>query len=189
MKIFLYGGSFDPVHLGHEKIINNSLSSCDKLFIIPANKSPHKKNNPEASSLHRYSMLSLLYKTNKKIVLSKYEIDKDDLSFTFNTIEYIKSKYKDAEITFILGSDLIKTLPDWYNIEKIQREVSFLIYNRNGFKEKLSKNFNLKYIQNFNENISSTNLKQLLQKGEFISVKKMLSPLIYNYIIKKDLYK
>ena len=70
MKICLYGGSFDPVHVGHQQIVEKIADSCDKIIIIPTNQSPHKKQMPTARSVDRCEMLKLLFKNNKKIEIN-----------------------------------------------------------------------------------------------------------------------
>ena len=65
MKIFLYGGTFDPVHIGHTKIIDKISLLCDKVIVVPTHKSPGKNNFPIANSIDRYEMLNLLYEKVK----------------------------------------------------------------------------------------------------------------------------
>ena len=189
MRIFLYGGSFDPVHNGHEKIINNILPLCDKLIIIPTNKSPHKSINTIANTQHRYSMLSLLFQLNKKIDIITYELDKKEPAFTYETISFIKSKYANYNnITFVLGYDLINTLSDWYKINEIKKNVNFIAFHRKNYNIKELDGFNIKFIEDFYVETSSSEIRDLLINKQLEIVRNMIPPLIYDYIIKNNLY-
>ncbi len=189
MKIFLYGGTFDPVHNGHEKIIDKILHLCDKLLIIPTNKSPHKSSNPFASSEHRYAMLKLLFESNKKIDILTYELDKKKPAFTYDTINFVKLKYNSSDLTFVVGYDLINTLSGWYNIDKIIKDVEFMAFHRPDYDFIQKDDCNIRLIENFNEDISSSEIRNLINQGKYDMVKTMISKLIYDYILNKKLYK
>ena len=87
MKIFFYGGTFDPPHIGHKKIIEALLPRCDKMIIFPAKKSPFKKVYPIASNIHRINMLNLLFENNK-VIIDDYEILSDQAVGANETFEF-----------------------------------------------------------------------------------------------------
>ena len=166
------------------------MSLCDKLIIIPTNKSPHKTKDTIASANHRYSMLHLLFQSNKKIDIIKYELDKKEPAFTYETIQFIKSKYvKSNDFTFVLGYDLVNTLSNWYKINEIKKEVEFIAFHRKNYTTKGLDDFNIKLIKDFDISISSSEIKELLINKQFKIVKNMISPLIYDYIVKNKLYR
>ena len=102
MKIFFYGGTFDPPHIGHQKIIEALLPRCDKMIIFPAKKSPFKKVYPIASNIHRINMLNLLFENNK-VIIDDYEILSEKLNYTYLTIDYLEKKYLNCSFTIIIG--------------------------------------------------------------------------------------
>ena len=90
MKIFFFGGTFDPPHLGHEKIVDFCLDNCDKLVIIPNKNSLDKIKTTDAN--HRLSMLKLLF-NNKRIIIDEFELESKKPNYTYYTIEYLKNIY------------------------------------------------------------------------------------------------
>ena len=189
MKLFLYGGSFDPFHIGHDLIINNTLSLCDKLVIIPTNQSPHKSHLPFLDSKSRYKMLQLMFDNNDKIDIINYELLQKTPAFTYDTINYCKTIYTKPDITIVIGYDLIKDLNDWYKMNVIKNEVKFLAFHRKQFNKRQYKDFDITFIEDFNQPVSSSEVRKLLKNKNFQIVKPMLPSLIYDYIINKELYK
>ena len=188
MKLFIYGGSFDPFHIGHELIVNNVLSLCDKLIIVPTNQSPHKSHRPAFNSKSRYNMLQLMFENNNKIDVSNYELTKANPAFTYDTILHLKSKYKKPNITIVIGYDLIKGLSSWYRINEIKEEVKFLAYHRNEYNKNQFKDFDISYVEDFNQSVASSKVRDLLENKKFGTVKPMLPSLIYDYITNKESY-
>ena len=100
MNVCLFGGTFDPVHLGHEYIISKLLSKFDKIIIIPSKKSPAKKQNPIANSSSRLEMLSLCeFANNEKCIISNFELESDTLTnYTIDTIKWLESQFPKSKI-------------------------------------------------------------------------------------------
>ena len=96
MKICVFGGTFDPPHLGHENIINELLIKFDKVIIVPSKKTPRKKEFPSTNNLARLEMLSLCsFAKDSNCIISDYEIMSDKFSsYTIDTIRYLKNKFK-----------------------------------------------------------------------------------------------
>ena len=105
-KIGIIGGTFDPIHNGHLIIAENSRKTfnLDKVIFMPAGIPPHKRDKDISSNLHRYNMTLLAINSNQYFLISDLEL-KEGISFTIDTIKYLKSIYEDTDIYFILGSD------------------------------------------------------------------------------------
>jgi len=189
VKLFIYGGSFDPFHIGHELIVNNTLSLCDKLIIVPTNQSPHKSHRPIFNSKSRYDMLQLMFKTNNKIDVINYKLNKKKSALTYDTIHYLKSKYKKSDITIIIGYDLIARLSDWHRIDEIKEEVKFLAFHRSDYNKIELQDFDITYVEDFNKSVASSEIRELLINKRIETVKPMLPSLIYDYIASKKAYK
>lgn len=136
MAIALYGGSFDPIHIGHLITATNAVENynLDKVIFIPSHITPLKDRNLEASDVDRYEMIQRSVKNNPKFIVSDYEINNDGVSYSYNTVKYFKDTYQDEKIYFIIGTDRAKDLKKWYNIEELSKLVTFIFVARDGEK-------------------------------------------------------
>ena len=136
IKIGLFGGSFNPIHLGHleaANIINKKLK-LDKLFFIPNFISPHKINNHIASVKDRLEMINLAIKEFNNFKISEYEVNNKNISYSIDTINYYRLLYPTAELYFLTGSDIIRKLESWYKINEIFEKCTFVIFTRPEFQ-------------------------------------------------------
>lgn len=190
MNIYFFGGSFDPPHLGHLKIIETCLNRFDMahFILIPANESPLKKNKPIASQIHRIEMLKLLIDDfENKIIIDDWEINRNGPSYTYDTIEYLIEKYPGCCLFMILGHDQFISLKNWKNYEKILNSVKIIVFNRFDEKFILNQDIDIMKIEDFKINISSENIRKKINNGElFISD---LTSKVNHYINENGLYK
>lgn len=136
MAIALYGGSFDPIHIGHLITATNAVETynLDKVIFIPSHITPLKDRDLEASDTDRFEMIQRSIKNNPKFIVSDYEINNDGVSYSYNTVKYFKDTYRDEKIYFIIGTDRAKDLKKWYNIEELSKLTTFIFVARNGEK-------------------------------------------------------
>ena len=136
MAIALYGGSFDPIHIGHLITATNAVETynLDKVIFIPSHITPLKDRDLEASDTDRFEMIQRSIKNNSKFIVSDYEINNNRVSYSYNTVKYFKDNYKDEKIYFIIGTDRAKDLKKWYNIEELSKLVTFIFVARDGEK-------------------------------------------------------
>lgn len=131
MKIGIYGGSFNPPHLGH-KMLAQELTSrlkLDKLIVIPSNISPQKSHNGNIDPIHRINMCKLLFE-DEKFIVSDCEIKRGGKSYTFDTLNFIKNEYKDAELYLFMGSDMLLSFHTWYRYEDILKMCTLCAISR-----------------------------------------------------------
>ena len=216
MKIGTYFGSFDPPHLGHLILPSYALKefNLDKIIFVPSYKSVNKDNH-FCSSLDRLNMLKLLIKNNPLFSIETYELEKQSQVYTFETLLYIKEKYKvdKKNLYLCIGSDWISNLDSWKNFEIIKENANFIIFirrknevlsngeNYKNFKDESYKNildfidFKMKgynidkdsyYILTRQIDISSSEIRNLIKENEDFSY--LLSESVYKYIIEKGLY-
>lgn len=120
MKIGIYGGSFNPPHMGHlmlAKELSQRLE-LDRLIIIPSNISPQKSNNGNIDPMHRINMCRKAF-SDPVFTVSDCEIKRGGKSYTFDTLNFIKNEYKDASIYLFMGSDMLLSFHTWYRYEDI----------------------------------------------------------------------
>ncbi len=135
MRYGLFGGTFDPIHLGHlitAEVLAEKLS-LDKVVFIPAGVPPHKKAIPITSANHRVNMVKLAIKDNPKFTIDLYEINKTSPSYTIETVEYFKRKFPDDEIILLIGADSLPELPDWFKFDELIGIVEIKSAYRGGF--------------------------------------------------------
>jgi len=181
-KILVFGGAFDPFHLGHLKVIENLLikQMADEVWLVPAGLHPFEKK--VANDQHRLKMIELgLLKLDPqllaKVKINDNELNKKGVGFTFDTLNFFQTQYPDWTFKFVIGSDNLDSFHKWNEYQQLITKYQFLVYPRAGY------DFQPWYQQmqalpDFPQiEISSTQVKQLLknhqsiidQVGEFIA--------------------
>jgi nicotinate-nucleotide adenylyltransferase len=162
LNIAIYGGSFDPVHIGHEMIINKltQINYIDKLIVVPTYINPFKKKYL-LHPLDRFDILTDLFGLNSDILISNFEIQRKVPTPSILTVEYFIKIYNPKKIYLIIGADNLKTLHLWNNFEKLNQLVEFIVVSRDGYEVK-NDIIQFKTIY-MNINISSTSLRDKLE--------------------------
>ncbi len=200
-KIALFGGTFDPIHLGHTHVASAACEfiGADKVIFIPAKRSALKESPPVASDQERLAMVSLAITDNQKFESSDYEMQKPAPSYTLQTVRHFRNQYgPDVEIHWLIGADSINDLPHWYQVEKLIDECCLSVMCRPGYDipdftefekfwgnartEKLRRNVAKTPLID----ISSTEIRDRLAKGS--DVRDMLHPAVAKYIQEHGLY-
>jgi len=161
LNIAIFGGSFDPVHIGHEMIINklSHISYIDKLIVVPTYLNPFKKNY-KLHPTDRFNVLKHMYEHNTNMLISDFEINRSKATPSIITVEHFKNIYKPKKIFLIIGSDNLKNLHLWDRFEELKELVEFIVVNRDGYEVK-NDIIQFKTIQ-MNINISSSRLRDKL---------------------------
>jgi nicotinate-nucleotide adenylyltransferase len=130
----VFGGSFDPVHVGHLAIALAALESArlDRVMFVPARRSPLKERSPVASAEDRLAMLEAAIRGERRFALSRVELDRDGPSYTVDTLEALRDQ---GELHLILGSDALAELPRWRSPEHIRSLATILVARRPGAPE------------------------------------------------------
>jgi len=193
MKIGVLGGTFNPIHLGHLILADECLYQLglDKVVFIPAGFPPHKTIEGDISHSDRLNMVRLALEGYDRFEISTYEIDKNELSYSIETIKHLKTKYgESAELFFLAGEDSGDSLSLWKNFEEILRFTTFVVANRSGVPVGRSINDhiknNLTCIKIPNIEISSTMIRARVKHHQPIDF--YLPPKVVNYIRDKGLY-
>ncbi len=133
-KIAIYGGSFDPPHYGHYDIVKNLERSFTRVIVVPSYISPFKSDavGGTDNAKIRLSLCKKLFSSEKTEVSSR-EINKKGVSYSVDTAAYFAKKYSDAKLTWVIGSEEIKRLSDWHDIDRLKRAVDFLVVPRPGY--------------------------------------------------------
>lgn len=177
MRIAIYGGSFNPMHIGHEKIVDYVLNNLnmDKIIIIPVGIPSHRENNLEQSDT-RLKICKEIFKGNKKIEVSDIEIKSEGKSYTYDTLLKLIDLYgENNEFFEIIGEDSLKSLKTWKNYEELLKICKFIVFRRKDDKniqidEEFLNNKNIIILENEYYDISSTEIRNMVKNNEDISV-------------------
>ncbi|MCK4495756.1 MAG: nicotinate-nucleotide adenylyltransferase, partial [Candidatus Aminicenantes bacterium] len=135
-KIGLFGGTFNPVHLGHLKAaeVVQRKFLLDKILFIPSYIPPHKESSEVASPLDRLSMVELAVAPYPRFIPSSIEIEAKERSYSIITLGKIKKIFPDAWIFFILGIDAFLEIDTWKDYKKVLQQCCFIVISRSGFR-------------------------------------------------------
>lgn len=136
-KIGIYGGTFDPIHNGHVKVIGQLLSRSvvDQILVIPAGDPLLRENAPTASGPDRFEMCKLATKDFNKVTVLDLEIKRSGPSYAIDTVEEIKKNNPSAELFWIIGSDAYEKIDKWHRSEELQDLVNFIVVERPGYSD------------------------------------------------------
>lgn len=200
-KIALFGGTFDPIHLGHTGVAAEAARyiGAEKIVFVPAKRSPLKDFTPCAGDNERFAMIALAIAGNKDFELSDYELKKTELSYTLETVRYFQTHFgSETEIYWLIGADSINDLSLWYKITELIDECNLSTMYRAGFKppnfSKFTKLWGRRRVEKLQRNviktplidISSTEIRNRLATSQ--DVTNMLHPAVADYICKHSLY-
>ena len=204
MKIGVFGGTFNPPHLGHLAAARTAVDvlELDKLLVIPAALPPHKEL-PEGTPApeHRLAMAKKLADAlllPEKVEVSSMELDRPGKSYTSDTLAQLKEQYPDAELWLLMGTDMFLTLHLWHDPESVLKLAGICAFGRTEQdgeevfapqREHLAKTFPGARLTTITlpglVDVSSTRLRELLAGGAGADY---LHPAVYGYILMNGLY-
>ena len=191
-KIGVYGGSFDPVHKGHEWIVQRALNEgLDSLILMPCFISPHKlDHSPESSAENRLGMLRSVFSECKSVEISDWEIQKESVSYTWQTLDYLKSREPDSKIVLILGGDQFRVIDTWSRSIDWVHQVEFLVFPRRGerneFDKQVKQGLQFRLISDYPPEISSSMIRESIQNNALWE--QWVSPVVKEWIIQNHLF-
>ena len=196
-KIGIMGGTFDPVHLGHIGVAEAALveAGLDEVVFMPAYIQPFKQDRYIADSRDRYKMLELATLHDDRLTVSSYELDKEGISYTYDTISAIFNEEHHKPF-FLMGSDSLMKIESWHKGEELLGICNFVVglrpTNDRNQVENHAKNLIDKYgteivlLEKTMLPISSTMVRDLVIAKKPIAG--LVSPLVEEYIYANELY-
>ena len=191
MRICLFGGTFDPPHIGHLLIAQTvcEADDFDKILFIPANKPPHKKVNTSLED--RLAMLNIAVEGNPNFEISDVEIRRGGISYTIDTVKMVKEEIdrENDEIFYLIGSDSLMDFRNWKDPRGILDECKVVVAIRPGFRPSDIPAWILHRIQFANIprfEISSTNIRHRWVENK--TIRYMVTLPVWEYINKHNLY-
>ena len=132
MKVGLFFGSFNPIHVGHLVIADHvaTHTDVDEVWMVVSPQNPLKKKDSLLADYHRLALVKEAVESNPNLKASDIEFKLPIPSYTVTTLTYLKEKYPETEFALIMGEDNLRTLHKWYNYEEIINNHNILVYPR-----------------------------------------------------------
>lgn len=203
--ICLFGGTFDPVHYGHLKPLNElqQTLAADAVHVLPASVPPHRPA-PLASSEQRQNMLQLALREYPGFILDSRELERSGPSWTVLTLQSFRQQYPDASLCLVMGSDAFNGLSSWYHWQQIPQLANIIVIERAGMKTaerpdwatehlvrdvdslRESKSSSILFVSLKGYDISATEIRQRM--AQKLDVTGMLPDKVIDYIRQNGIY-
>jgi len=213
-RIALYGGTFDPVHLGHLDVARKvcELFEIEKVLFIPAQVAPHKLGRAVSAPIHRYAMLALATQSEPSLAISRFEIEAPDRRYTVNTLEhFVGTLGETSDLFFVMGADSWTEITTWRDWKNLLTMVNHIVVTRPGYDvqgppEMKDRIVDLRSRANLNsvvdgaeprifltdavmKDVSATQIRLLASEGRFDELTQFVSAPVAQYIQKYALYR
>ncbi len=189
MKVGLFFGSFNPIHIGHLAIASYIVDygGIDRLWFVVTPHNPHKKKKNLANDYDRLEMVNLAIDDDTRFDACDIEFRLPKPSYTINTLTYLKERYPSYIFKLIIGADNLANLHKWKNYEQLTNDYEFIVYPRPGFNiENISIKANYTLVNAPMMDISSTFIRQAIREKK--DVRFFLSHKVYKFIFENHIY-
>lgn len=190
LKIGIFGGSFDPPHIGHLLIAEVTRLSLglDRVYFVPVYKPPHKAGNHPATAQDRLTMAKLSVRGNRHLKVSDIELKRGGVSYTIDTVRAFRKQFPGAELFLILGGDSLRQFHRWKSPAGILKEVTLAVYHRPGSPRRtkgvpFSK---LTWVEGPLMDLSSSDIRAMIGKRK--SIHYLVREHVRRYITRMHLY-
>lgn len=190
MKIGLFFGSFNPVHIGHMIIANfmSTQTPLEQVWMVVSPQNPLKSKKGLARDYDRLHLVRLAIGDNAKIKASNIEFDMPKPSYTIDTLVYLKEKHPEHEFVLIMGSDNLSTFHKWKNYEIILRDYEIFVYKRPDYEMgEFNEHPKIKTFDAPQMHISASYIRHCIKAG--FSIQYLVTEEVYEYLIGSSLYK
>lgn len=189
MRIGILGGTFNPIHIGHLILAEEALSKLklDKVVFVPTYIPPHKNVEGGIKPKDRLKMVELAIADNDSFEASTFELDSKKKSYSIDTLKSFRDNYGEGvQLFFITGSDLLKDLFSWKNVNEIFKMSKFIVANRPGYPVK-DVPAEVETVVITPIEVSSEDIRKRLKEER--SIRYLVPEKVRSYIIKHSLYK
>lgn len=189
MKIGIFSGSFNPIHIGHAMLANyiSQFADLDEVWLSVSPQNPLKESRAEDYDRHRVRMAEIVADSMPKVQLTTIEFGLPLPSYSINTLRALQTQYPEHEFCLIIGSDNWLCFDCWKDYKSILDEFGVLVYPRPGYEIKEMTHINAKLIDAPTIEISSTFIRQSIARGYNMNF--FLPERVYQYIEAHNLYR
>lgn len=189
MKIGLYFGSFNPVHVGHMIIANYMVNTTDldAIWMVVTPHNPHKNKKTLAKDFDRLHLVNLACEGTSKIRASQIEFNLPKPSYTIDTMTYLGEKYPDHNFSLIMGGDNLLTLHKWKNYELLLEKYPIYVYQRSSYEvPDLVNHSNITLCDAPLLEISSSYIRKLIKNKK--SIRYLVPDKVFDYLENNPIY-
>lgn len=189
MKVGLFFGSFNPIHVGHMVLANYMLefTGLDKVWFVVSPHNPLKNKSTLLHERYRLEMVRLAIDDNHRLKASDIEFKLPQPSYTVHTLLYLKEKYPQTEFALIMGADNLENFHKWKNYEEIIKEHDLYVYPRPDMKEnQWTSHPRVKLVNAPLMEISSTDIRKAIKDKK--DVRYFLQKAVWDYIREMHFY-
>lgn len=188
MKLGIFGGTFDPIHLGHLRAAESAREALglDLVTFVPAARSPHK-GDPVSSARDRYAMVALATAAHAAFQPSDRELEREGPSYTVDTIRALRDERPADELFLIVGSDSLAELPTWRDSARIFSECTVAAVTRPGDERSAAAPVDVIWVDGPGLPVSATDVRRRVQDGR--SIRFLVPDAVADYIAKRGLYR
>ncbi|MBQ0138661.1 MAG: nicotinate-nucleotide adenylyltransferase [Kurthia sp.] len=185
-KIGIFGGTFNPPHIGHLIMANEVLHALDlaEVRFMPNAIPPHKAQPNDATSAQRLHLTELAIEGNEHFMIEPYEIEQGGISYSYDTLAALTKREPEHDFYFIIGGDQVDSLHSWYRIEELLHFVTFVGVNRPGNKGITS--LPITHVEAPLIDLSSTLIRQRLATNQTVTY--LLPEQVERFIREEGLY-
>lgn len=189
LRIGIFGGSFDPVHLGHQLVALAAREELqlDRVYFVPAAQSPFKPDHKLAPANLRAAMLRLALAGKTWAEIDTQEIDRGGISYSVNTVSDFHQRFPGAELFYLVGADHVGQLPKWRHSGELARMTTFVVIPRPGEAPAAAPTgFRLQWLKGFPVGISASEIRARVNAG--LSVDMLTGSAVAEAIRNNKLY-
>jgi len=191
IKIGLFFGSFNPIHVGHLIIANYMATQTElkEVWLVVSPQNPLKLKQSLARDQDRLHLVRIAIDDNPKLRVSDIEFSLPQPSYTIDTLSYLRERHPDKQFVLIMGGDNLPTLPKWKNYELILRDFEIYVYHRPGYElGELAQHEHVNLFEQVPQmQISASYIRECLSEG--LSVQYLVSEPVLKYLDSSGLYK
>ena len=186
MKTGIFGGAFNPVHNAHLLAADQVGKTLllNKVLFMPDMIPPHVDHKEAIDAEDRVNMLQLAIEDNPLFGIEMAEIERGGISYTYDTMKYLKAKHPDTDYYFIIGGDMVDYLPKWHEIDKLVKLVNFVGVRRPGAQN--DSQYPVIWVDVPGVDFSSTDIRSRIKTGR--SIRYMVPDKVAEYIKEHQLY-
>ena len=188
MRIGIFGGSFDPIHLGHLVVAGSAADqlALDLVRFVPTRIQPFKANGHGASPEDRQEMVRLGIEGDTRFVLDARELRRSGPSYTVDTLRQLRAECPGDGLLLLIGADAARDLPEWRDAAAVAGLAEIVVLTRPGVApqahELVARTIRVPAV-----NISATEIREKVRRGE--SIRRMVPPRVADYIESHRLYR
>ncbi len=187
MRLGIFGGSFDPPHVGHLLVVADAFDqlSLDRVVLVPAGAQPLKVGASGAERRHRLAMVRLLVGEDPRFSVDPIEIERDGLSYTVETLADFAERYPQSERFFLVGTDVLVSFAQWREPERVLELATLAVMQRTGESQGLPRG--AVRVETRRVDVSSTEIRERVRTGR--AIRGFVPEAVEAYIASQRLYR